>query len=54
MKRGEILTFGVFAAVTFIGFVLSFGIRSPSLEDDSWNDGPEDVDKSDDESDAGA
>ncbi|QKX57138.1 uncharacterized protein TRUGW13939_04246 [Talaromyces rugulosus] len=54
VKRGEILTFGVFAAVTFIGFVLSFGIRSPNLEADGWNDDSEDIDKSDDESDAGA
>lgn len=54
VKKGEILTFGVFAAVTFIGFVLSFGIRSPNLEADGWNDEPEDIDKSDDESDAGA
>jgi hypothetical protein len=54
VKKGEILTFGVFAVVTFIGFILSFGIRSPNLEADGWNEHPDDIDKSDDESDAGA
>lgn len=36
-QKGEALPFGVFAAVSFVGFVLSFGIRSPSLEADGWN-----------------
>jgi hypothetical protein len=30
--KGEALAFGVFAAVSFIGFILSFGIRGRSLE----------------------
>lgn len=30
--KGEALAFGVFGAVTFIGFLTSFGIRDPSLE----------------------
>ncbi|KAH8695137.1 MFS transporter [Talaromyces proteolyticus] len=54
VRKGEILTFGVFAAVTFIGFVLSFGIRSPNLEAEGWNGASDDQDKSDDESEAGA
>lgn len=32
VPKGEALAFGVFGAVAFIGFVLSFGIRSPELE----------------------
>lgn len=51
-KKGELLAFGVFGAVAFVGFVLSFGIRSPSLEAQGWtseDDDEEEQDKSDDE-----
>ena len=37
-SHGEILAFGVFAAVSFIGFILSFGIRGRELEADGWGD----------------
>lgn len=51
VKNGEMLAFGVFAAVSFVGFVLSFGIRSPALEAAGWSSDDEDnQDKSDDES----
>jgi hypothetical protein len=47
--KGEALAFGVFGIVAFLGFLLSFGIRSPSLEADGWNSENEDSDQSDDE-----
>lgn len=43
--KGVFMTFGVFAAVALVGFVLSFGVRGRSLEAD-WDD---DGYKSDDE-----
>lgn len=48
--KGEALAFGVFGIVAFVGFLLSFGIRSPSLEAEGWNE-TEDSDHSDDEDD---
>lgn len=36
--RGEALAFGVFGAVSFIGFIMSFGIRGRSLEADGWDE----------------
>ncbi|KMU91900.1 hypothetical protein CIHG_09681 [Coccidioides immitis H538.4] len=57
--KGEALAFGVFGGIAFIGFLLSFGIRSPNLEADGWHGGQDndydnddnndDLDKSDDE-----
>jgi hypothetical protein len=48
--KGEALAFGVFGAVAFVGFLLSFGIRSKDLEAEGWEEsGDEDSDKSDDE-----
>ncbi|KAF1991579.1 MFS general substrate transporter [Aulographum hederae CBS 113979] len=36
--KGEALAFGVFGGVTFVGFLLAFGIRSKDLETKSWDD----------------
>ena len=47
--KGEVLAFGVFGGVAFIGFLLSFGIRSPDLEAEGWNSEDDGSDKSDDE-----
>jgi hypothetical protein len=48
--KGEALAFGVFGGIAFVGFLLSFGIRSPELEAEGWESGDDDVsDKSDDE-----
>lgn len=48
--KGEAIAFGVFGAVSFIGFVMSFGIRGRSLEADGWvSDSDDDNYKSDDE-----
>lgn len=55
VPKGELIAFGVFAAVAMVGFILSFGIRSPNLEAEGWDedDGDDDDDdeqyKSDDE-----
>lgn len=36
--KGEALAFGVFGAITFIGFLTSFGIRDSSLEAQDWDE----------------
>lgn len=52
-SNGEVLAFGVFAAVSFIGFILSFGIRGRSLEAEGWGEDGDDPNfKSDDEEDS--
>ncbi|RHZ48214.1 MFS transporter [Aspergillus thermomutatus] len=47
--KGELMAFGVFAAVSFVGFVLSFGIKGRSLEAENWQSDDDDNYKSDDE-----
>ncbi|KAJ5757349.1 uncharacterized protein N7511_006043 [Penicillium nucicola] len=49
--KGEALAFGVFGAVSFVGFIMSFGIRGRSLEADGWGEESDDdgIDKSDDD-----
>jgi MFS family permease len=47
--KGEAIAFGVFGAVSFIGFIMSFGIRGRSLEAEGWSEDSDDGDKSDDE-----
>ena len=48
--KGEALAFGTFGGVAFIGFLLSFGIRSPTLEAEGWGEeDDDDSDKSEDE-----
>lgn len=46
--KGEALAFGVFAGISFVGFLVSFGIRGVSLEadeeDGSGTDGEDDAD----------
>ncbi|KAE8312981.1 hypothetical protein RU639_011422 [Aspergillus parasiticus] len=46
--KGEALAFGVFAGISFVGFLLSFGIQGRSLEADDW-ESDSDHYKSDDE-----
>lgn len=46
--KGEALAFGVFAGISFVGFLLSFGIQGRSLEADDWESDSEHY-KSDDE-----
>jgi hypothetical protein len=43
------MPFGVFAAVSFVGFILSFGIRGRSLEAEDWESDSDDTYKSDDD-----
>ncbi|PYH94271.1 MFS general substrate transporter [Aspergillus ellipticus CBS 707.79] len=51
--KGEAMPFGVFAAVSFVGFILSFGIQGRSLEAEDWDSESDDTYKSDDDEPAG-
>lgn len=46
---GEALPFGIFAAVAFIGFLLSFGIRGVNLEAEGWSSGDEESEEDEEE-----
>ncbi|KAI4183102.1 MAG: hypothetical protein LQ348_004743 [Seirophora lacunosa] len=53
--KGEALAFGVFGGITFVGFLLSFGIRGDRLEAEGFADeeeGTDDDDEDDDVEDA--
>ncbi|KAF2263365.1 MFS transporter-like protein [Lojkania enalia] len=39
--KGEALAFGIFAGVSCVGFLLSFGIRGGGLEAEGWSDSSE-------------
>ncbi|KAJ5595390.1 uncharacterized protein N7459_001598 [Penicillium hispanicum] len=47
--KGEALAFGVFGAVSFVGFIMSFGIRGRSLEADGWGEESDDENYKSDE-----
>ncbi|EME89744.1 uncharacterized protein MYCFIDRAFT_63575 [Pseudocercospora fijiensis CIRAD86] len=47
--KGEAMAFGIFGGISFIGFLMSFGIRSAGLEADGWDEST-----STDEEDAGS
>jgi hypothetical protein len=36
--KGEALAFGIFGGISFIGFLLSFGIRGERLEAEGWDE----------------
>jgi len=36
--RGELLPFGIFGGIAFLGFAMSFGIRGAELEADGWDE----------------
>lgn len=42
------MAFGTFAAVSFIGFLMSFGIRGEQLESDDWSEDEEETDEEED------
>lgn len=42
--KGEVMAFGIFGGISFIGFLMSFGIRGADLESDDWDDGNDDDD----------
>ncbi len=46
--KGEALAFGVFGGISFVGFLLSFGIQSEDLEAEGWEEDSQ-SDKSEDE-----
>jgi MFS family permease len=43
--KGEAMVFGVFGGIAFLGFLMSFGIRSPDLEAEGWNESDDDDDE---------
>ncbi|RMD42555.1 hypothetical protein DV735_g2629, partial [Chaetothyriales sp. CBS 134920] len=47
--KGEAMAFGVFGGIAFVGFLLSFGIRSCHLEAEGWQSDDDVSDKSDEE-----
>ncbi|KAL8729439.1 MAG: hypothetical protein Q9181_004996 [Wetmoreana brouardii] len=47
--KGEALAFGVFGGITFVGFVLSFGIRGEGLEAEGFSDEEEEGSDNDDD-----
>lgn len=47
--KGEALAFGIFGGISFIGFLLSFGIRSSSLEAEGWDESDDEDEASSDE-----
>lgn len=47
--KGEALAFGIFGGVTFVGFVLSFYIRSDDLEAEGWSDSDSEVEDEEEE-----
>lgn len=50
--KGEALAFGVFGGVSFLGFLISFGIRGSKLEDSEWDEDAEDDDSEEGDHDA--
>ncbi|KAE8354752.1 MFS general substrate transporter [Aspergillus coremiiformis] len=50
-RKGEALAFGVFAGTSFVGFLLSFGIRDRSLEAEDWESDSDNYKSDDDETD---
>ncbi|KAF2465866.1 MFS transporter-like protein [Lindgomyces ingoldianus] len=52
--KGEALAFGIFAGVSFVGFVLSFGIRGNGLEAEGWSESEDDGEDEDEDADADA
>jgi hypothetical protein len=51
--KGESVPFGIFAGISFVGFLLSFGIRGDNLEAEGWSDDDEDEDEEEDIGDEG-
>jgi hypothetical protein len=47
--KGEALAFGIFAGVSFVGFLMSFGIRGENLEAEGWSDDEEDEEDEEEE-----
>lgn len=45
--KGEALAFGVFSAITFIGFLTTLGIRDTRLEAGDWDEEEESEDEDD-------
>lgn len=52
--KGEALAFGISGGVTFIGFLVTFGVRGKGLEGEEWDEeeGSEDDSDEDDDEDS--
>ncbi|KAL8707988.1 MAG: hypothetical protein Q9220_007068 [cf. Caloplaca sp. 1 TL-2023] len=50
--KGEALAFGIFGGITFVGFLLSFGIRGEGLEAEGFSDDEDDGDDDDNDEEA--
>jgi hypothetical protein len=48
--KGEALAFGLFGGISFLGFLLSFGIRSSDLEAAGWESADDEDDDASDKS----
>lgn len=51
--KGEVLPFGLFAGISLLGFLMSFGIRGEGLEEEGWSDESEEDDDDDEEEEVG-
>lgn len=47
--KGEALAFGVFGGISFLGFLLSFGIRGSDLECEGWDESESDEEEGSDD-----
>ncbi|KAL1311211.1 hypothetical protein AAFC00_001403 [Neodothiora populina] len=47
--KGEALAFGLFGGISFLGLLLSFGIRGDNLEAEGWGESEEEMTESEDE-----
>ncbi|KAH9828114.1 putative membrane protein [Teratosphaeria destructans] len=47
--KGEALAFGIFAAISFVGFLMSFGIRGATLEAEGWDEQSGDEEEGEDD-----
>jgi len=47
--KGEALAFGIFGGISFLGFLLSFGIRGSGLEAEGWEESDESTGSEDEE-----
>lgn len=47
--KGEALAFGIFGGISFLGFLLSFGIRGSGLEAEGWEESDEEASSEEEE-----
>jgi hypothetical protein len=52
--KGELLAWGLFGGIAFLGFLASFGIRGESLESEEWDNEERTEDDEDDDAEGDA